>query len=203
MAEFADVRPASDASGESKTSKGDWGYTIWKEDLSYTDKRGDFTAEVSLQAAHIFIKEMVAATIAIESICRTHSQCRILLGVDNTAAVGAIRARYSPNRNANELIKRAVVALENSGCSLDIVPLRSEDNVADDASRGLATRRCMIESCNNIFTKYLLGQVRCEVAMSNKKAGPVCDGKLRHEDTEDLKLVLDAEILERLFEETA
>ena len=100
---------------------------------------------------------MYACERAVNFICSNKKNTHILLGVDNTAVVGAVRARCSANHHANELIRRMEEALTSSGCTLEIVPLRSEDNPADAASRNEQLQPALVRQCDEIMEKHCRG----------------------------------------------
>jgi hypothetical protein len=60
--------------------------------------------------------------------------------IDNTAVASGIRTMYAGNHDANEFLQRIRRALE---ASLSIVSVQSEDNAADNPSRG----RSLDETC--------------------------------------------------------
>ena len=88
--------------------------------------------------AHIFIKELLAAVLAVEDISKSHPGCIIRLACDNVAVCHAIRRRFSSNQTGLELIIRLNAALTTTRCFLTIVSIRGVDNVADQPSRGIA-----------------------------------------------------------------
>ena len=85
---------------------------------------------------NIFLKELEAATLAVEGIAGTGFCGEIVLLCDNAAAVLAIRKGYSSVPGANELLTRIWVALEKSGEALTVLRVPGKDNVADSPTRG-------------------------------------------------------------------
>lgn len=85
---------------------------------------------------NIFLKELEAATLAVEGIAGTGFCGEIVLLCDNAAAVLAIRKGYSSVPGANELLTRIWVALERSGEALTVLRVPGKDNVADSPTRG-------------------------------------------------------------------
>ena len=187
------IRAASDASGGVLSkNKADppgtflkapaWGYVVMREGAADTIRSGSFPKD--LRTSHIYLKELWTCVHTVEEICSTSRNVRIELGVDNTAVVGAVRGRYSSNRFGNELIKRLHHALRKSECTLDIVPLRSEDNPADAPSRGQQLRPAVREVCLDVMRKYVEGKVRVEPPP--RKDPPTFNGELRHEEPDDI-----------------
>ena len=91
--------------------------------------------------AHIYIKELLAALWRIEElIAKLASQIgipgAILLLIDNTAAMYALRRWYSSNYNAQEIIKRIHKLVGELGINLVVERVSSEHNPSDEPSRG-------------------------------------------------------------------
>jgi hypothetical protein len=87
---------------------------------------------------HIFIKEMLAAVMAIERAGRLFPTCkRIRIACDNTAACHCLRRMYSTNSVAVDLLKRIYRCLGRT-ILLEVVSVRGVDNAADCPSRGCA-----------------------------------------------------------------
>ena len=190
------VRAASDASGDSNSNDphmrelkpGGWGFVVWDKTKMTTVFSHVFPAK-KWENTHIYIREMYACKEAIEHICTKNKSVHILLGVDNSAVVGAVRARYSSNHHANEMIQRIEEILTTSGCTLEIVPLRSEDNPADGPSRSKAVDYAAITKCDGIMDRFCRGLGRTEKTV---RPGPSCDGNLRHDDApvDDIDLLV-------------
>ena len=85
---------------------------------------------------NIFLKELEAATLAVEGISGTGFCGEIVLLCDNAAAVLAIRKGYSSVPGANELLARIWKALTESGEALSVLRVPGKDNVADSPTRG-------------------------------------------------------------------
>lgn len=171
-----------------------WGYVIWDDEDIITERNthsGSFNSRVS--TSHIYVKEMLAATFCVESICKEKANCRILLCVDNTAAVGSIRAMYSSNVHANGLIVRLYDALNASGNVLEIVSVRSSDNAADPASRALPNNNFVTKKCLDVIQLHEEGYGKSKETNQN---APAFSGNLRHEDSvvDEIDLLLDIEL---------
>ena len=81
---------------------------------------------------------MRAATLALAN-CIPRYQWRntvIHLGIDNSAVAFALRHMYSSSSIATQDRRRILEILKENNSVLDIVLLVSEDNPADDPSRG-------------------------------------------------------------------
>lgn len=116
------------------SSKVHWGACAWTEDrtlLSVED--GSWNAQI--RPASIFIKELLAATLAIERACAKYSNTHITLLVDNTAALAVLTRLASCTHAGNELAVRVDNALTNAGNSLKVIHITSEHNPADSPSR--------------------------------------------------------------------
>ena len=172
------VRVASDACGGTKETPSGWGFIIMNEIVPDIVRLGGFPAD--LKEAHIYIKEMYACCRAVEHTCTIARNAKIEIGIDNTAVVGALRGRYSSNQIANDFIKRIDVALRQADCTLEVIPLRSEDNPADAPSRGKFVDVEVRNICLAVFDKFAKGLARVEPP--TREPPPVFNGGLRHED---------------------
>jgi len=92
-------------------------------------------------SAHIFLKELMAATIAVEAQSSATTSVHLLC--DNTAAVHVVRRGFSSSCQANGLIERMFSALPRS--AIRITSIKSEDNAADPLTRSaaLCPSRCL------------------------------------------------------------
>jgi hypothetical protein len=91
---------------------------------------------VPTAAAHIFLKELLAAVITVERMLKKHpAAATIVLACDNTAACHVLRKMYSSNEHALKMVKRIHRALSARGATLRVVSVRGVDNVADAPSR--------------------------------------------------------------------
>lgn len=120
------VRIASDSS----SSKG--AYVTFDEHGAPVKK---WTWDEKMYDSCIFLKELLAATIAIENCCDASNPKPVHLVVDNTAARFVILRGLSTNSRANEMLARiyAKVPLQ----LLKVTHTRSCDNAADPLTRGL------------------------------------------------------------------
>lgn len=91
--------------------------------------------DCSLFDAKFFTKELTAAVLTIEDVCRFFRLTRINLLCDNTAAVAVMRKLCSATTVGNELARRIVKALEDSDCTLEVTHITSKHNPADEPSR--------------------------------------------------------------------
>lgn len=189
------IRAASDASGGTPQKGTDnvddflvepaWGHIIMNEGTPDDVRGGSFPPE--LKSAHIYIKELWAAVRCVEYVCGRNKNAAIMLGIDNTAVIGAIRGRYSCNNHANELIQRLDTLLRSSQCTLEVVPLRSADNPADAPSRGKSPDKALRDKCLEIFKRFSKGLVRVEPPLPDIiTRPPEFTGALRHDDCDIL-----------------
>ena len=120
------------AASDSSNSLG--GHVLWNSDREMLDccpVRWDS----KMRLAHIFVKELLAAVLLIERICRERQQILIVLGVDNTAAAWCLRRLFSSTEVGLELVKRAARALTSAHNALQVIQLGSLDNPADVPTR--------------------------------------------------------------------
>jgi hypothetical protein len=121
---------ASDASSKL------WGYIIYDACLSVLHQNHDTFSRHLQGDRHIFVKELLAATLAIEYVCSTYDEMplEIVIGIDNTAAAGVLRRLYSSTHYGCEMVDRVVKALGDKH-RLRVISLRSEDNPSDPLTR--------------------------------------------------------------------
>lgn len=84
---------------------------------------------------HIYIKELLAATIMIERTGSLHPGAKISIAIDNTAVVYAIRRMFTCNKVALELLRRIEKAVASHHLLLECIPIPGALNPADDPSR--------------------------------------------------------------------
>jgi len=104
----------------SDSSKRRGGYIVWSADRKPMPPVGWFWSDAQLEM-HIFIKELLAATILIETLCQTYRHTTLKIGIDNSAAAWCLRRLFSTTHHGQELIRRVYNSLVNSGDALDIV----------------------------------------------------------------------------------
>jgi hypothetical protein len=97
--------------------------------------QGDIPANLS--TAHIFLKEMFAAIVYTRLLMERHQLAliRIPIVVDNSAVAYGLRAMYSSNHHARDWLASFSTLLTERRCSVEIIQVRSEDNLADSPSR--------------------------------------------------------------------
>ena len=151
-----------------------------------------------MRPAHIFLKELLAAVLAIEHTISTLPKVRVIrIAVDNTAAGFCMRRMYSNNDEALKLLIRLNTKL-GGRIVLDVVTVRGIDNAADCPSRKDPLEEHRNRAAWNQFLANVsgVGHVDCVV---NKKQNTQ-SGQLRHDEEVDSGCIfLDA--LEELTEE--
>jgi len=86
--------------------------------------------------AHIFFKELEAATWGIELFCEVHMQVSIFIAVDNSAVFFVLRRLFSGVEKASEYVERITTALKKSRNHLIPVLIPGIHNVSDSPTRG-------------------------------------------------------------------
>ena len=107
---------------------------------------------------NIFLKELEAATLAVEGIAGTGFCGEIVLLCDNAAAVLAIRKGYSSVPGANELLERIWKAVSTSGEALTVLRVPGKDNVADSPTRGAALEKRRLDASWEIVRAHDAGE---------------------------------------------
>ena len=111
------------------------GYIILPPDKPMSIYSNDALFE---KEVHIYIKEFIAAKMAVEATCaRGYKSIRLL--VDNAAVAAAIRRRYSTNHVANRILKEMFETIESQEGTLEVLSIPGCWNPADEPSRGAQT----------------------------------------------------------------
>ena len=140
------------------SSKGRWGLAYWTHGQNLLECDSGLWGADHIESS-IFVKELVVATMTIERICHKFPGSRILLLEDNTAAAAVLRKLASSALVGTGLALRVDRALTSSGCSLDIVPVTSQQNPADSPSRNRPLDPVRVEMMWNIVAAHLEGRL--------------------------------------------
>lgn len=170
---------ASDASSKK------WGFLVYRSDFTLWMQDHSHFAGTLFYDKHIFVKELLAATLAIERACaelNENEQTEIFIAIDNTAAAAVLRRLYSTTDYGSELVLRVIRALGDKR-SLRVISIRSEDNPSDPLTRN----RCLCPIRNalfrNICDRFLFGTHIQSSAKSNpKRKHPEQDDPEHHEE---------------------
>jgi hypothetical protein len=108
-----------------------WGYVIyaprqgWVPEEVLEEEGFSWDNDNNLKSdEHIFLKELIAANRTIFRMIEVFGQNNsLVIGVDNTAAVHAIRNMYSGNNFANIHLTQLFQKLEDSNCSVHVIAL--------------------------------------------------------------------------------
>lgn len=130
LASHRTIYAASDASSKR------WGYIVYDVNLEEIRHSND-AFDQRMYQSHIFVKELLAAVLAIEWCCQnlgSENSIEIVIAVDNTAAAGVLRRLYSTTKMGDEMVRRVLAALDSRHI-LRVMTLRSEDNPSDPLTR--------------------------------------------------------------------
>ena len=128
---------------------------------------------------HIFLKELLAATLLIEFLCQ-HYSCSVLrIGIDNSAAAWCLRRLFSTTYHGQELIYRVYRALSASSNVLEIFQLVSLDNPADVPTRPKTSSGSTLSERSRRFWDVVDGR-KASTHRPNNSASEV-----RHQELED------------------
>lgn len=109
------------------------GYTIFDDVGNVIDNK-ELKWDCKIAKTHIFLKELLAAVIAIKRLVSKHPHIkRVCIACDNTAVCHVLRKMYSNNKTALELVRRVY----GLNIALSVIGLRGIDNVADCITRGV------------------------------------------------------------------
>lgn len=190
------IHVASDASDD----YGGW-LTFQSDGQIDTDSIRTVKWNSKMRPAHIFLKELLAAVLAIEDVLTKHSDVRVIrIAVDNMAAGFCLRRMYSNNQQALKLLIRIHAQL-GEHITLDIVNVRGVDNAADCPSRNAVLEEHRNTATWREFVASATGLPRIETTVNrNPKSG-----QLRHDEEDgDVQVFVDASELltEQLVEES-
>lgn len=118
----------------SDASKLRGGYIIWAADRRISCCES-IPWNADQRAMHIFLKELLAATLLIERLCSAHQDCILRIGIDNSAAAWCLRRLFSTTHHGQELIRRVYRVLLAANNRLDVFQLATLDNPADVPTR--------------------------------------------------------------------
>jgi len=163
------------AASDSSSSRG--GYIIWNSDREITTVMSIPWQDDQLKM-HIFLKELLAATLLIERLCQLLSETVLRIGIDNSAAAWCLRRLFSTTHHGQELIWRVYRALNASRNVLDVIQLASLDNPADVPTRPKSTGSSLAER-EQRFWSVMEGK-RTSHAKPNMNISDV-----RHEEKEE------------------
>jgi hypothetical protein len=110
-------------------------HLLWTKSFLWQDYDANSGKEHSIRYASIFLKELLAATLAIERAASDFPGHRIVLAIDNTAALHVCRRRASSTVAGMHLARRIDNVLTATGCQLSAVYITSGQNPADPPSR--------------------------------------------------------------------
>ena len=85
---------------------------------------------------HIFLLELLAACAALVNVATINPKAQVILWVDNTATLFALRAGHSGNAKADEIIRRIFSALPMT-FTFKVAHVCSDFNRADEYTRGV------------------------------------------------------------------
>lgn len=124
--------------GCSDASESGWGFLLYdgQDVTTCTVHRGLYTRN-----EHIFVKEFWVAKRMIMHMVNTKRETsdahiRVIAGIDNSAAAQVIRNMYTSNTFIQQDVEELNDFLLKMDASVFVVNVRSEDNVADQPSRG-------------------------------------------------------------------
>lgn len=118
----------------SDSSKPLGGYCFWSSTRDLIEMR-TIIWNADMLPSHIFLKELLAATLAIECLCQRYRETLIILCIDNSAAAWCLRRLFSSTVNGLEMVTRVHRALTSAGNVLRTIQVGSLDNPADIPTR--------------------------------------------------------------------
>ena len=130
---------------------------------------------------HIFLKEVIAARIAIVRVLRDLHDVHVVLLEDNTAATGAISRGWSTSIMATEEISKIYKLLDKKNCQLTVRNVPSAANPADEPSRA----KPLVQSKATPFMGLFHDPNQVLILPKEKKKVAAYSGSLRHVEPDD------------------
>jgi hypothetical protein len=130
-----DTPPKKFIFGATDSSDNYYGFVTYNVDGSVSPNEIISRAWGDMAGLHIYCKEVIAACWYIQRIARSNPNCTIVVGVDNSAAVFALRKMYSINLLVCKHLETTHECLQSFKCNLRVVSVRSKQNFADVPSR--------------------------------------------------------------------
>jgi hypothetical protein len=170
------------------SSDGRYAYMLWNEDRqllwvkSFVWQESTTSSENAhgVRYASIFLKELLAATLAIERATVNFPGHLITLVIDNTAALHVCRRRASSTVAGMHLAVRIDNALTEADCQLSAIYITSSQNPADPPSRNRAIRPRRIAEMWKVVEAHRVG---AKVVDPHVKRCPP-KKRVRHEESD-------------------
>ncbi len=143
-----------------RPEKSQMGFVVMDNFLNVTEF-GGHPFHSGVREAHIFIQEMAAACWYVCRAVKHHGwrDKTIFVVVDNSAVAFCLKNYYSSNQVANTWLRELYMTLDQCQCRIEVIQVRSEDNAADDPSRGLLQLDVQrLERTRNAIRGAWLGQ---------------------------------------------
>ena len=170
-----------------------WGAIAWDDtDSPILSLEGQVWPD-SIAKEHIFLKELLAATITIERLAKKHASAKIHVITDNTACAAVLRRLASSSKAGCELARRVDNALSASGCTLQVIIVSSADNPADEPSRNRPVIMTKLEYARSVIVPSALAFCRRRTVVPNGFVRPAMppNTSIRHEEANAEKGELD------------
>lgn len=115
-----------------------YGSLIWDEQRKLTQEDSAMW-DAQLRDAHIFVKELKAAQLGIlQAIKLFGESIDIVIATDNTAAAHVLERGWSTTAVGQKILAYLLGLMRRHKCEMSVMTVRSEDNPADEPSRGRA-----------------------------------------------------------------
>jgi hypothetical protein len=153
----------SDASNEG------FGWVLCNEDgtLGETPVPREFPQ--NLKDTHIFVRELFAAVLAIQTTLQGKRNAQIFIGVDNSAVFFCLNSFYSTNLIACQWLSKLHQLLQEKQCTLVPFQLRSEHNPADPISRHQLLQPSLLMTGWKSMQEYFQGRLMPGSIYDNEK----------------------------------
>jgi hypothetical protein len=145
------------------------------------------------------VYEALAAIHTLQVALRDHVQGdghNLVIGIDNTAAAGAIRRGFSTNLIVNNALKKLYAELRSRRSIVTVVGLPTDDNAADPDSRGVQLGSKLIKRCWTSMMLSLAGRREAQAVVTPFVGVRAAHG-MRHAEGDDAD---DREAQDALYE---
>ena len=161
-----------------------WGAIGWNIDNQTIFVQHSQTWPEKIEKEHIFLKELLAATICIERLCRLHPRSRVHVLTDNTACAAVLRRLASSSKAGSDMARRVDNALRENGCAISVIVVPSAQNPADEPSRQLPLNTAKLRFAQDIIVPFAASFCRAKRCAPNEYRNAKYP-HIRHEETEE------------------
>ena len=177
---------------------------VWDEEYAGWKSQPP-TQDFKWSDRHIYLKELKAAIDVLSELSDRFPNTVLDIGIDNTAAMAAIKNMYSGCYEACQWLDAFYAKLQSNGCTVNAWGVRSEDNASDPASRRCYDPTYSVHTCKDMGLArrcwdHIQAQKKGYHPGTRDAAHPYADGTvgIRHQEILDFEDVGPGEIVEKI-----